>query len=228
MQKSMQAGFAKTARQLTPPWLVATFLIAPFLIAPFRSMAQLAPPAMKLEYVAVLSRHGVRSALLSLDALREYSSQPWHPMTVPLGYLTPHGRTEMQMTGSWDRQYLRQNGLIAGAPGCEDASRFYFRADSIQRDIESARAMALTMFPECNVPIHSSPAGTPDPMFLGADSPGLVDRELAGAALEGRTGGDPWLILKAHASDVAIVQEILTGNGPAPKKTLLTPVPLGR
>ncbi len=219
MQKSTQVK--RAAALLTATWIVSAILTNPG-----TALAQTAAAGgNKLEYVVLLHRHGVRSPLVSLADLGEYSAQPWHPLSVPLGYLTEHGRIEMRMTGEWDREYLLRKGLIAGTPGCGDAAKFYFHADAIQRDLESARAVALTMFPNCNVPIHSSPAGTPDPMFLSADAPGLVDRELAGAAFEGRTGSDPWLILKSHASDVAIAQKILSGNGPAPKKTLLTPVP---
>ncbi len=204
--------------------MITLFFLAQLSIVPFRLAAQ--PPAgLKLEYVAVLGRHGVRSPLLSLEGLRDYSSQPWRALEAPVGYMTPHGVTEMKMTGEWNRQYLVRNGLIAGTPGCEEASKFYFRADGIQRDVESARAIATTMFPQCNVPIHAAPAGTADPMFLGASAAGVVDPEVAGAALEGRTGGDPTKILQSHASDVAIVQKILTGNGPAPKKTMLMPDP---
>ena len=189
------------------------------------ALAQSANSGARLEYSAILNRHGVRSGLVSLETLHEYSSQPWHPTSVPTGYMTAHGRWEMQMMGDWNREYFRQRGLVSDKPGCEDASHFFFRADSIQRDIESARAIAYAMFPDCKVAIHSPTPGTPDPMFLGATSPGLVDLDLAGAAFEGRTGGDPRLILKAHATEVAIMQKILTGDGPPPQKTLLTPVP---
>jgi 4-phytase/acid phosphatase len=187
--------------------------------------AQPADTGAKLEYVAVLSRHGSRAALVSLDTLNQYSSQPWRAMDVPVGYMTAHGRWQMQLTGTYYRQFLEQAGLLAAKPGCDEASRFYFRADGIQRDVESARAMAWAMFPDCRVAVHAPPFGAPDPLFLAATTPGLFDHEAAGAAIEGRTGGDPLRILRAHATEVGIVQKILTGDGPTPKKTLLNPPP---
>ena len=195
------------------------------LAATLRMTAMAQGGGSKLEYVAVLSRHGVRAALVPGTTLNQYSSQPFRLADVPVGYLTAHGRWEMQVMGVYHGQYLEQQGLI-GKSGCEDAARFYFRSDSIQRDVESARAIAYGMFPDCRVPVHAVPVGTSDPMFLTATSPGLMDRDLAAAALEGRTGGNPVRILQAHSADVDLIQKVLTGDGPTPKKTLLTPIEL--
>jgi 4-phytase / acid phosphatase len=214
MNVRIQNGFLITGR--------GVLLLA---VATLRMTAQAQDAHAKLEYAAVLSRHGVRAALVPQATLNQYSSQPWRQIDAPVGYLTAHGRWEMQVTGVYHGQYLEQQGLI-GKSGCEDAARFYFRSDSIQRDVESARAIAYGMFPDCHVPIHSVPIGAADPMFLTATSPGLLDRDLAAAALEGRTGGDPVRILKAHSADVDLVQKVLTGDGPAPAKTLLTPIAL--
>ena len=210
--------------------LVAGFVTYFPASSPF-ALAQAPNAGAKLEYVLVLSRHGARSGLMSEEKLNEYSSQPWRPMTVPIGYLTAHGRQEMQMMGAWDRQYLEKQGLISGKADCGDASRTYFRADSIQRDVESARAVSYALFPDCKIAVHSPPLSVTipekktDPMFLDADTPGVVDRELAGAALEGRLGGDPRKLLKAHAAEVEIVQKILSGPGGSPKTLLTTPLP---
>ncbi len=200
------------------------FVVA-LILTPHFATAQSPVSASKLEYVAILSRHGVRTALVTREKLNEFSSQPWHTENDPIGYMTAHGRQEMQWMGEWYRQSFAQQGLISGKPGCDDASHIFFRADSIQRDVESARAISFGMFPDCHVAIHALPEKNADPMFLGADSPGLVDRELAAAALEGRLGGDPRLILKAHAPEIDILQQILTGPGPAPKRLLMTPNP---
>ncbi len=197
--------------------LIRTSLLAALLATPVA--AQTNPAGPRLEYVLILSRHGVRSALKSVEYLNDYASQPWHPLDSPIGYLTAHGRWGMQMTGSWDAQYLASQSLLR-ANDCADASHIYFRADSIQRDVESARAIALGMFPDCRVPIHAVPLDAPDPMFLSAAAPGLLDRDAAVAAILGRTGGAPDKILDAHKVEVELVQKILTGNGPAPRKAL--------
>lgn len=189
------------------------------------TLAQSIPNGQKLEYALVLGRHGVRSGLKSIDFLNDYSSQPWRALDVPIGYLTAHGRWGMQMTGVWDAQYMERQSLLH-AGNCDDARHVYFRADSIERDVESARAISFGMFPDCEVPIHAVPLDSPDPMFLAATAAGLLDRDAAAAAILGRTGGSPERILQAHAAEVDIVQKILTGDGPTPKKTLMKAEPV--
>ena len=101
----------------------------------------------------------------------------------------------MQLLGTYDRQYFTRAGLLS-AESCADANRFFFWADNIQRDIESAHAIAEKMFPDRTVPVGSVGPKLKDPLFAATTAPrapGIeaVDNKLATAALAGRIGDDP-------------------------------------
>lgn len=196
-------------------------LLPSFLLLAVSIPAQ-TPPGSTLEYVAVLARHGVRSALKTNDFLADYSSQPWKAIPAPLEYLTAHGYEQERLIGLWDLGYLKQAALMS-SQRCDESNRFYFRADSSQRDIESARAMAYAMFPDCVPVVHSLPIGKADPMFPTANTPGVLDREAVGAELDARAGGDTAYLLRAHRTELEEIQKVLTGSGPAPKKSVLDP-----
>ena len=145
-------------------------------------------------------------------------------MNAASGMLTPHGWQDMRQIGTYERQYFEQHGLLTKTSGCESAEHFYFRSDSIQRDIDSGRAIADAIFPGCGVKIHALTPGHQDPMFRSANTAGLFDRDAAAAWTEAQTHGDPLFVLKEHETETAIVQAILSGKG-KPEKLLLSPVP---
>jgi len=118
----------------------------------------------KLKLVVVLSRHGVRSPTWTVDRLNAYSSKPWPAWSVPPGYLTAHGFELMKFFGAYDRISLAKTGLFA-AEGCTAASDTYIWADTDQRTLESGKALAAGLFPECVVPVHSLGEGENDPLF---------------------------------------------------------------
>ena len=92
------------------------------------------------------------------------------------------------MFGSYDRASFAARGLLPAA-GCEAARQVVFYADSGQRTLETAKALAEGMFPGCPPAIASGPAGQTDPLFnpigAGAVHP---DGALAAAAILGRIG----------------------------------------
>lgn len=111
--------------------------------------AQIAPPAskqMQLQFVVVLTRHGVRSPTGDPGRFAKYSRAPWPQWDVPPGYLTAHGFEDMKLFGAWDRSQLAQEGLLS-ATGCADSAQVWFYADSDQRTRESGRALTEGMFP---------------------------------------------------------------------------------
>lgn len=187
----------------------------------------------KLDYIVYLSRHGVRSPATTATAqanMEALSVDPWPDFGVPLAYLTAHGRWLMQLQGVYNREYLLRTGLLAGK-GCADADRFYFWSDNNQRDIESGRAMAFGMFPECQVPIHSMKPGTPDPLFVQQIA---TDRARVAAALGGRIGDNPRSFFNGFGADADLMQRVLLGcdaagpcpkDGRTPKRMLLADVP---
>jgi 4-phytase/acid phosphatase len=118
----------------------------------------------KLKLVVVLSRHGVRSPTWTVDRLNTYSSKPWPAWSVPPGYLTAHGFELMKLFGAYDRASLVSAGLFP-PQGCSATSVTYIWADTDQRTLESGKALAAGLFPDCAVPVHSLSDGENDPLF---------------------------------------------------------------
>jgi len=170
----------------------------------------------ELEYAVVLSRHGVRSPTWTSERLNQYSTEDWPDWGVPPGHLTVHGRKLMELLGGYYRDYFTDAGLYS-AQGCDDADRLYFRANTIQRTLETARALASTMLPACQVRVHSLPAGTVDPLFrpVGAGV-GRPDRAVAVASIMGRLGSRPEALVEPHRPALETVQQVLLGCVPGP------------
>jgi 4-phytase/acid phosphatase len=118
----------------------------------------------RLKMVVVLSRHGVRSPTWTEEKLNRYSVKPWPQWPVAPGYLTQHGFDLLERFGSYDRAALAQAGLFV-AQGCGDAAATTIWADTDQRTIESGRALAKGLFPECAPEVHSLAEGEKDPLF---------------------------------------------------------------
>ncbi len=78
-------------------------------------------PKAELQFVVVLSRHGVRSPIVQGNAIEKYAAAPWPKWDVPPSYLTPHGFEAVKLFGIWDRTSLAEKGLFA-ATGCDDAA----------------------------------------------------------------------------------------------------------
>jgi histidine phosphatase superfamily protein (branch 2) len=113
-----------------------------------------AAPPLRLRYVIIVIRHGVRSPTWSLRRLNQYSAEPWPDWGVTAGDLTPHGRTLMRLMGTYYRDRFAREGLLT-REGCADAGRIYIRADADQRTVETGRALAESLAPGCTIPVHS-------------------------------------------------------------------------
>jgi 4-phytase / acid phosphatase len=164
----------------------------------------------KLEYVVMLSRHGVRSPTAANDALSQYAAEPWPNWGVGPGELTEHGRKLLRILGGWYRGWFAQDGLLPES-GCGPAAVVHVRADVGQRTMESARALADGMFPGCAIQTHFAPSD-PDPLFHPVTA-GLVrgDATLASAAISGRVGGHPEAIAPTLQHAFGVLNEILFG-----------------
>jgi len=165
----------------------------------------------RLEFAVVLTRHGVRSPTWEPERLNGYSSAPWPNWGAPPGELTPHGRELMKIMGAFYREYF---SALVTEPGC--ANKVYFRADSAQRTLETARALAEGILPGCKVAIHANPQDEADDLFDGAESgTSRVDPQLALAAVAGRLGPEPRAIVDAHRAALDTLNRLLTGTGRA-------------
>jgi len=175
------------------------------------------PAESDLRFVLILSRHGVRSPTLRIDQLARFATDPWPQWEVPPGYLTPHGRLNMELMGAYYRAYYTSQGLLSGRPDT-DGSRIFFRADSDERTIASAQALAAGLIPSFPVRVHALPQGQPgDPLLNAYDTyrghwnPGVVK-----AAILGRIGGDPRLLAEEARPTIEALERILLGRDGAP------------
>jgi 4-phytase/acid phosphatase len=117
----------------------------------------------------------------------------------------------MKIMGGFYREYF--SGLPAQS-GC--ANKVYFRADSAQRTLETARALAEGVLPGCKVEIHANPEDERDALFDGAESgTARLDPKLALAAVAGRLSLEPQAIIDAHRAAFDTLKRLLNGTGKA-------------
>ena len=174
----------------------------------------------RLKYVVIISRHGVRAPTWDTERLNQYSSEPWPDWGVGPGELTPHGAVLMKAMGSYYRAWLSSEGLHTT---CGDRQHVYVWADSGQRTLESGRALGEGWSPACPPPVHSLPAGTPDPLF-DPIAAGVVTPDLTAAANAVRTriGSDADLIA-THRSAFDTLNNVLATRTRVPAKTISPP-----
>ena len=167
----------------------------------------------KLRFAVILTRHGVRSPITSVEQLDALSSEPWPVWGVPSGDLTPRGRKLMEFFGSYYRGYFSSKGLLSHT-GCEDADRIHIRADIDERTRETGRALAAGMMPGCDLEVHVA-SGKDDPLFSPLNSGiGEPDRALAVASIAGQVGGNPSAFIASHRSAFETLREVLFGCAP--------------
>ena len=172
----------------------------------------------------VVSRHGVRSPTWTPERLNQYSAAAWPDFGVAPGELTPHGRALMKTMGSFYRGYFTARGLFPN-PGCGGADRTYFRADSAQRTLVTAQALAEGMLPGCKVEIHALAEGERDSLFDAAEAG--ADPKLALAAVASRLGPKPEAVIDAHRHAFDTLTRLLTGGGKAAHSIFEEPLTLG-
>jgi len=183
----------------------------------------------KLEFVLIVSRHGVRSPLATNAELDRYSARPWPKWEVAPGKLTAHGYEAMVRFGAYHRAWLIGEGVLP-IRACPEKLVF-IHADSDQRAVASGQALAEGLSPECRLNVHSRPPGELDVLFHPAALPlGGAARDVALESLRKRLHGDPNLPTSTNQRLLDQMQQLLDGCGigaqcssvpPAPAKRLL-------
>jgi 4-phytase / acid phosphatase len=165
-----------------------------------------------LKFVFILTRHGVRAPLDSQQDFGKYSAQPWPKWDVGPGEITAHGRAQMEHMGAYYRARFVREGLLTGDSG-KDEPAIYFRANSDQRTIETARSLATTLIPGREPAVHARPIGDTDPLFRPLKLPvGRPDRNLGVAAVLGRVGGDIRNLQTGEGAAFETLERILVGE----------------
>lgn len=93
-----------------------------------------------LQKVVIVSRHGVRNAIVGPAEMANWSKDPWPTWNVPLGNLTARGAELATQMGRYYRQYLNAQGVTL-AEGCPARGSLYFYADVPQRTRFTAQAL---------------------------------------------------------------------------------------
>jgi 4-phytase/acid phosphatase len=163
---------------------------------------------LQLERVILLYRHGVRTPLPGEIQADEANGKPWPTWSQPPSELTPHGALGARFMGEYDRRRLATEGLFP-TKGCPDASSIWFWANTDQRTIASAQALAEGFAPGCPIAIGHRAPGSDDPMFHPMEA-GVVawDAKEAVASIQSQTGG-PDTLTAPHATELATMASVL-------------------
>jgi 4-phytase/acid phosphatase len=129
--------------------------------------------------------------------------------------------------GTYYREWLCRQGLLH-QHGCADVSRVYIHADTEQRTLETASALAEALLPGCTVDIHSQPLGNKDPLFDLLDA-GLAkpDWEIAARAVRERLADPSGRFWGLHRTAFEALESVLAGGGDAPQKRIEPPDEIG-
>src|SRR5438876_2700580 len=167
----------------------------------------------RLQFVVILTCHGVRSPTRPLQELETYAAEAWPSWGVKPGELTAHGAKLIKQLASYDRAYLAAAGLLQPS-GCADAPHIRIRADVDQRTRETGRVWAEGALPGCHITVETVASGQ-DPLFHSqAAGVAKPDRELALASITGRIGGNAAALLANHRHAFETIRYLLTGCGP--------------
>ena len=171
-----------------------------------------AAAGMQLERVVLLYRHGVRTPLPGEVQLDEATGKPWPAWQQAPSQLTPHGMAGVKLMGGYDRQRLAALGLFKPR-GCPPAAQLWFWANTDQRTIDSAAALAEGFAPGCPIAIGHQPQGSEDPLFHPIEAK-TADWNAADAvaAIQRATGG-PDALTAPHADALAAMAQVMGCGG---------------
>ncbi|MDB5439337.1 MAG: phosphoanhydride phosphohydrolase [Caulobacteraceae bacterium] len=164
-------------------------------------------PALKLERVVMLMRHGIRPPTSANVTPAGIADQAWPSWTTPYGELTAHGAEAVQILGQADRAALAGRGLLP-ARGCPAAGAVVLYADSDQRTIATGEALVRGLAPGCTLEFGHRPQDDLDPLFSPLDEPGPLDPAKAVAAARAQ-GGDLSSLAISREGDLRLAQQVL-------------------
>ena len=173
-----------------------------------------AAPALTLDRVVMLMRHGVRAPLDGEVPDGTRTGRPLPRWPVPQSRLTDHGARAMAILGQADRRRLVAAALLP-ATGCPQDGAVRVRANTASRTIASGEAFLTGFAPGCAIRVDHLPADAVDPIFeplrAGATR---FDATQAVAAIDRFTGGADALA-RRHAATLRLLDTTLSCGLPA-------------
>jgi 4-phytase/acid phosphatase len=163
----------------------------------------------QLKQVIIFGRHSVRAPVEPTTYPDQYSAQNFPDFGVAAGILTRNGEQLETILGGYYRQWLTQEGLLTGNDTA-DANFVFFRANVIQRTIDTARHLWMGMLPGAPVNVQYFGPATADPPFEPvAAGVAQLDSQMAVASVIGRLGSNPQSLASAYAPEIALSRSVL-------------------
>lgn len=171
-----------------------------------------ATPALKLERVVMLMRHGIRPPTKAQPVPAGYTNERWPAWSVDYGLLTQRGAAGVRLLGQDDRAAFAARGLTGS--GCPRVALF---ASNKQRAIRTAESWAEGFMPGCAVTVSHPEDGEPDPIFHSLDDrPEALDGDRAyRSALADAPAGGIAAETKAYRGELALLARVLGCAAPA-------------
>lgn len=184
--------------------------------APVAARTARTAPALKLERVVMLMRHGIRPPTKAQPLPPGYTTDVWPSWPVEPGLLTHRGAAGAKLLGAADAAWLRARGLMGA--GCPAAGTLVVKASNKQRTQRTAAAWSEGFAPGCRVALDHPEEGGPDPIFHGLDDqPESFDG--ARALREARAMLPPGGLAaetRAHAKELATLARVLNCRAACP------------
>jgi 4-phytase/acid phosphatase len=174
-------------------------------------------PALRLERVVMMMRHGIRPPTKANPVPAAYSKETWPRWPVDYGLLTYRGAAGVTLLGEWDRAYLTSRGLLG-----RNCPTVTLKASAKQRAIRTVENWAEGFMPGCHATVSHPAEDGPDPIFHGLDDePASFDgqrayREALAMAPRGGIAAEN----RAYRADLTLLARVL--NCPLPACGLLT------
>lgn len=163
---------------------------------------------LRLERVMLVVRHGVRAPLDGEAAAAGYAGAPWPRWDTPASLLTPHGREAVRLSGTWLRQWLLREGVLAAA-GCPADGAVAVRANTDARTIDSGQLLADALAPGCGLVAEHRAPGSDDPLFRPVEAGAVAFDARAAVAAIVRENGGPAALVAAHRAELEAMQALL-------------------
>jgi 4-phytase/acid phosphatase len=163
---------------------------------------------LQLERVLLLYRHGVRTPLPGEIQLDEVTGKPWPTWTQAPSELTPHGAAGARLMGQYDRQRLATAGLFP-AHGCPQSTQLWFWANTDQRTIASAQALAQGFAPGCSIRVGHLPQGSDDPLFHPIEANATAWQAPDAVIAIQRSTGGPDALIAAHRDALSTMGKVM-------------------